>query len=50
MHLSLVNFHQMGVTVFREISSHHGDDDSMKKHLVKGKSDFGGFIHFLDMK
>ena len=50
MDFSLVNSHLMSVTIFREITSHYGDDDSMKKYFDWGKTDLWGFMRFLDTK
>ena len=49
MSFSLVNFHPMSVTIFREITSHYGDDHSIKKYLAGVKNDLWGFIRFLEI-
>ena len=49
MSFSLINFHRMSVTIFREITSHYGDHHSIKKYLVGVKTDLWGFIRFLEI-
>ena len=49
MNFSLVNFHRVSVTIFREITSHYGDHHSIKKYLAGVKTDLWGFIRFLEM-
>ena len=49
MDFSLVNFHLMSATIFREITSHYGDDHSIKKYLAGVKTDLWGFIRFLEI-
>jgi hypothetical protein len=49
MSFSLINFHRMSVTIFREITSHYGDDHSIKKYLAGVKNDLWGFIRFLEI-
>ena len=48
MNFSLVSFHRMGVTIFREIIPHCGDDDSTKKYPAEVKTELLGFITFHD--
>ena len=40
----------MTVFFWRWITSHYGDDDSMKKYFDWGKTDLWGFVRFLDTK
>ena len=49
MNLSLINFHLMSLTIFREITSHYGDDHSIKKYLAGVKTDLWSFIRFLEI-
>ena len=49
MNFSLVNFHRVGVTIFREITSCYGDDHSIKKYLAGVKTDLWSFIRFLEI-
>ena len=48
MNFSLVSFHRMSVTIFREIIPHCGDDDSTKKYPAEVKTELLGFITFHD--
>ena len=48
MNLSFFSFHLMTVFFWRWITSHYGDDDSMKKYFDWGKTDLWGFMRFLD--
>ena len=49
MDFSLVNFHLISVTIFREIILHYGDDHSIKKYLAGVKTDLWSFIRFLEI-
>ena len=50
MNLSFFSFYLMTVFFWRWITSHYGDDDSMKKYFDWGKTDLWGFMRFLDTK
>ena len=45
---SLVNFHLMSVTIFRETILYCEDDDSTKKYPAEVKTELLGFITFHD--
>ena len=49
MSFSLINFHRMSVTIFREITSHYGDHHGIKNYLAGVKTDLWGFIRFLEI-
>jgi hypothetical protein len=45
---SLINFHRMSATIFREIISHCGDGNSTKMYPAEVKTELWGFITFHD--
>ena len=49
MNFSLVSFHRMSVTIFREIIYHCGDDNSTKKYPEYVKTELWSFISFHDI-